>query len=76
MRALIDEIPRYREVALIRADWDKYGGDAIARELRVARRSTLIAFRGGSEVRRVVAATGRKDIAALFEAALKEPAEG
>ena len=76
MRALIDEIPRYREVALIQADWDRYGGDAIARELRVPRRSTLIAFRGGSEVRRVVAATGRKEIAALFEAALKEPAEG
>ena len=76
MRALIDEIPRYRQVALIRADWDKFGREAIARELRVARRSTLIAFRGGSEVRRIIAATGRKEIAALFDAALTGPAEG
>ena len=76
MRALIDENPRYRAVALIRADWDRFGREAIARELRVPRRSTLIAFRDGGEVRRLIAATGRKDIAALFEAALKGSAEG
>ena len=54
----------------MRVDWDEHRGGDLVRELDVPRRSTLVMFSGGREVGRVVARTSRKDIEALFHAAL------
>ena len=70
MRALIEKNPEYRAIKIMRVDWDKHSGDAIVRELKIPRRSTLVMFREGEEVGRVVAQTGSKEIEALFKAAL------
>ena len=70
MRALIDSNPEYRSVEIIRVDWDRFRNDDVVRELRIPRRSTLVMFKGGREVARVVARTRSDDIEALFKAAL------
>ena len=70
MRALIQSNPDYAAVTVMRVDWDDHRGGDIVRELEILRRSTLVMFKGGQEVGRVVAKTSREDIGALFEAAL------
>ena len=70
MRALIRDNPDYQAVVVMRVDWDEHRGGDLVRELDVPRRSTLVMFSGGREVGRVVARTSRKDIEALFHAAL------
>lgn len=70
MRALQEANPAYRKVKIIRVDWDRFGRDAIVRELRIPRRSTLVMFSKGKEVGRVVAETSASAIEALFRAAL------
>ncbi|MEM7379155.1 MAG: thioredoxin family protein, partial [Pseudomonadota bacterium] len=62
--------PAYQAVTVMFADWDRYSGTSIAKRFKVRRRSTLIAFKGGEEVGRIVAGTGQKEIAALFDAML------
>lgn len=71
MRALLDSNPEYRAVTVMRVDWDTFRNDAIVRELGVPRRSTLIMFRGGEEIGRVVAQTSARDIEPLFQAAVR-----
>ena len=71
MRALLDSNPGYRQVSVMRVDWDTFRDDAIVRELGVPRRSTLIMFRGGEEIGRVVARTSAQDIEPLFQAAVR-----
>ena len=51
-------------------DWDMHRDDAIVDELRIPRRSTLVMFRGGKEIGRVVAQTDEAAIEALFKAAI------
>lgn len=70
MRALIGKNSEYRAVKIIRVDWDRYRRDQIVQELRIPRRSTLVMFRDGREVARVVARTSVAEIEALFKAAL------
>ncbi len=70
MRALLDGNPEYRKVKIMRVDWDTYRNEALVAELRVPRRSTLVMFKSGQEVGRVVAQTGRQQIEALFTAAM------
>lgn len=70
MSALQKSNPAYRKVKVIRVDWDRYSGDAIVRELKIPRRSTLVMFSKGKEVGRVVAQTSTSAIEALFRAAL------
>ncbi len=70
MSALLDSNPAYRNVTIMRVDWDTHRDGDLVRELRIPRRSTLVMFRDGKEVGRVVAQTGTRAIAALFEAAL------
>ena len=70
MSALLDSNPAYREVTIMRVDWDTHRDGALVRELKIPRRSTLVMFSGGQEVGRVVAQTGRDSIEALFKAAL------
>lgn len=61
----------YQRVRIIIVDWDKHQGDPIVSQLKVARRSTLVMFKGGAEVGRVVAGTSESVIAPLFDAATR-----
>lgn len=62
--------PAYQAVTVMFADWDTYRGSDLVKRFNVPRRSTLIAFKGGEEVGRIVAGTGQAEIAALFDAML------
>ena len=70
MSALIKANPDYAAVTVMRVDWNEHRGGALVKALSIARQSTLVVFKGGEEVARVVARTSRKDIEALFQAAL------
>ena len=70
MSALLDKNPKYQSVTLVRVDWDKFRGDSIVKELKIPRRSTLVMFKGGKEVGRVVAQSSADAIEALFKAAV------
>ena len=70
MSALIEANPDYAAVTVMRVEWDEHRGGDLVEQLSILRRSTLVMFKGGREVGRVVAKTGRKDIEALFRAAL------
>ena len=70
MSALIKANPDYAAVTVMRVDWNEHRGGALVKALSIPRQSTLVVFKGGEEVARVVARTSRKDIKALFQAAL------
>ncbi len=70
MSALIDSNPEYAAVKLIRADWDKHGKSGLRKELKIPRRSTLLMFKGGEEVARVVAQTDKQVIEDLFKSVI------
>lgn len=72
MRALMEANEKYRGVTLMRADWDMVAEDVIVKQYAVPRRSTLIMFRKGKEVGRVIARTDEVSIGALFEAAVAD----
>jgi thiol:disulfide interchange protein len=66
INALLDANPNYAEaITIYRVDWDVYGNGDLANQLNVPRRSTLVMFRGGAEVGRIVAGTREADIRAL-----------
>ena len=67
---MIKANPDYATVTVMRVEWDEHRGGALVEALSVRRRSTLVMFKGGREVGRVVAKTGRSDIEALFQAAM------
>lgn len=68
--------PAYDEaITFITVDWDTYGDGELSRGLEIPRRSTLVALNGEIELGRVVAATGRDEIAALLDAALSAAVE-
>lgn len=66
MRALLDSNEKYREVTVFLVDWDKHRRSAVTKDLNVSRRSTLVMFRGGKEIGRVVARVDRDSIGSLF----------
>jgi len=68
--ALIKANPDYAAVTVMRVEWDEHRGGALVKALSIPRRSTLVMFKGGQEVGRVVARTSRQDIETLFQAAL------
>ncbi|MEO0546718.1 MAG: thioredoxin family protein [Pseudomonadota bacterium] len=59
----------YKGITIVEMDWDKYRGSALAKQLNIPRRSTLIMYNGGKEVDRIVAATGKSRIKRLIDAA-------
>ncbi len=69
MSALIDGNPAYKAVKVITVDWDTFKSAPIVEELDIPRRSTLVMFKDGEEVGRVVAQTSAKAIEPLFIAA-------
>ena len=57
-------------ITFVNVDWDTYGRSALAQELRIPRRSTLVVLRGQQEVGRLVADTRSASIRALMDTAL------
>lgn len=71
INALRDANPAYDDaITFYRVDWDVYGNGDLATSLNVPRRSTLVLFRDGAEVARIVAGTAEADIRALLDAGL------
>lgn len=54
----------------MRVDWDTYKRHAVTTSRRIPRRSTLVMIKGGKEVGRLVAATGKGRIKSLLESGL------
>ncbi|MBV7410911.1 thioredoxin family protein [Maritimibacter sp. DP1N21-5] len=69
---LMEANPAYVEkIAYIIVDWDTYKKQPIATDLKIPRRSTLVAISPDRrELGRIVAGTGEAEIKALFDAAL------
>lgn len=61
---------RYRAITVLKVNWDAYRAEPVARDLRIPRRSTLVLLAGDHEIDRVVAATQRNAIKALFDKGL------
>ncbi len=71
INALRDANPAYdAAITFYRVDWDDFGRGDFSTSLNVPRRSTLIMFRDGVEVGRIVAGTREGDIRALLDAGL------
>jgi thioredoxin 1 len=71
IEALRASDPAYNAaITFITVDWDAYGDAEISRNLRIPRRSTLVALKGREEIGRIVAGTSREDIKQLMDAAL------
>lgn len=57
-------------VVFIAVDWDQYGKSDLVRDMKIPRRSTLVAVKGDQELGRIVAGTSKSQIKALMDAAL------
>ncbi|MEM7250635.1 MAG: hypothetical protein AAF493_04395 [Pseudomonadota bacterium] len=66
----MDKNPDYKAVTVMRVDWDTFSDAPIVRDLNIPRRSTLVMFKGGQEVARVVAQTSETAIGELFQAVM------
>lgn len=51
----------------MKVDWDVHRRSPVVSELKIPRRSTLVMFKGGVEVSRVVAQTTTTAIEPMFE---------
>ncbi len=67
---LQSEDAKYRSVQIIRVDWDDPASRAVIKNNKIPRRSTLVLFKGGTELGRVVAQTSKAKIQALLELGL------
>jgi len=68
--ALIDANEQYQVVTVFRVDWDTYRDEQITKDLKIRRRSTLVMFKDGKEIDRVVAQTSARAIEPLFQKAI------
>ena len=69
--ALVKENPKYeKEITFIKVNWDDHKRSALAKSLKIPRRSTLVVLKGNKELGRIVAGTSKKDIKALLDTAL------
>jgi len=64
--ALLDGNSDYQAVTVMKVEWDKFRDDPITKALDVRRQSTLIMFRDGAEIDRLIAGTSKEAIEALF----------
>ncbi|MEO8241435.1 MAG: thioredoxin family protein [bacterium] len=63
--------PAYdKAITFITVDWDVYADSDLSMALQIPRRSTLVAFKGNTELGRIVAGTSQADIKALLDLAL------
>ena len=70
MSALIDGNEAYQAVTVMRVDWDTFRDHQITKDLKVRRQSTLVMFKDGEELARVIAQTSSSAIESLFEQAI------
>ena len=70
IEGLVSENPAYAGVTIIRVDWDKEERGDLVKSLSIPRRSTLVVLKGAAELGRIVAGTGKAEIAALMDLAL------
>ncbi|MEJ6393445.1 thioredoxin family protein [Gymnodinialimonas sp. 2305UL16-5] len=69
--ALLDENLACREaITFYRVDWDGYGRSDLRSQLWIPHRSTLVVFRNGEEVARIVVGTREADNRTLLDAGL------
>ena len=68
--ALKADNPAYKAITFVSVDWDKHAKSALAKSLKIPRRSTLVALTKDGELGRIVAGTRKKDIKALMDKAL------
>jgi len=59
----------YKSMKLLAVDWDENRTSPLIGKYNVPRRSTLIMFKDGKEVGRIVAGTGTAEIQALIDKA-------
>ena len=67
INALRSQGEPYDSLTLMAVDWDENRTSPLIGKLNVPRRSTLIMFRNGKEVGRIVAGTSTSDIQALID---------
>ena len=68
LAALKAENPAYeKNILFYKVDWDLYGRDTLATDLRIPRRSTLVLLKGREELGRIVAGTSTAEIKALLD---------
>ena len=70
IKALKAENPQYKAITFVSVDWDQHSRSKLAKELKIPRRSTLVALSKDGELGRIVAGTRKKDIKALMDKAL------
>jgi thioredoxin 1 len=71
LTSLKAENPDYeKNIVFFIVDWDKYGKGALSKELKIPRRSTLVALKGRKELGRIVAGTSKSSIKGLLDKAL------
>lgn len=71
INALKKSNPDYeKSITFINVDWDQHSRSALAKDLNIPRRSTLVVLRGNDELGRIVAGTSKKEIKALMDTAL------
>ena len=70
MRALIENNEEYVDVRVVGIDMDLHGRSDITRDMKVVHHSTMVMFREGREVGRLVGHVGRKPIEDLMKTAL------
>jgi len=68
--ALIEDNPEYADIKLIRADWDTHRRSNFTKELKIKRRSTLVMFKDGKEIARLIAQTNKNMIEGMLKAGL------
>lgn len=57
----------YNNLTVLAVDWDEHRSSPLIADLNVPRRSTLIMFKDGKEVGRIVAGTGEAQIQELID---------
>ncbi len=70
MSALIDGNDAYQAVTIMRVDWDIFKGDEWVKALNVKRQSTLVMFKDGKEIDRLIAQTSSDVIEEMFAKAI------
>ena len=61
---------KYDAIQVFTVDWDKYRKSDLRKALNVPRRSTIILFKDGEELDRIIAHTSKSRIQQLFDMAL------
>lgn len=61
---------KYLDVTILRVDWDDPKSKPLIQKLKIPRRSTLVVFKGTTELGRVVAQTSKSKIRDLLELGL------